>query len=560
MVRAKKAKKPLPKALRVVKRIFQTAGLIVLAAVILFLIFFGKVLFRTLYKGFDTGYKTVDVRMTTEQKIKDLDYMYDLVCLQNPKKEVFEQAYGISYDDVYKKYRKIIEETKSEYEFLSYMSCFLAELPGEHNLMWLPDYKNSCANMGYAMNDIYGTQKMKDYTYSWMEYFRDDVKKYADYKPLEFNYVGGKYIAYDKYNEKYAGGTILTLNGRDPKEMCFDFFERFAPTYDGINKCYYRYYLFFNDRSGVKYTAEILMADGTTVTAELYADPGYTIAFCDGPKAYPEADAKPAENKSSQDVMADDYVPTTYKIATDKAKKLVYLESIECNTLEGRQRLVRDLQNALDEVNAETVIVDLRRNPGGSSNYAYDILLPLLFSHDVDFSPRIVGKLNKHTKQYDSAINRILFTSDWKITKKDGYYYFNEKASVKGKATRNYKIYVLTSTDTFSTADIVTAICKRYDNAVIVGTNTGGEGIGGNPINCILPESNFGFIYVPTVNVDYPEDGIKGIEPDIWSGRTVEEYRMAESLAKQGKDPSSYEVRQIWDGTLNKVLKMISGQ
>ena len=52
MVRAKKAKKPLPKALRVVKRIFQTAGMIVLAAVILFLIFFGNVFFYILLIAF----------------------------------------------------------------------------------------------------------------------------------------------------------------------------------------------------------------------------------------------------------------------------------------------------------------------------------------------------------------------------------------------------------------------------------------------------------------------------------------------------------------------------
>ena len=137
MVRTKKPKKPLSKGRRIVRKVFKTIGLIVLALLILFLIFFGKTLFRTIYKSVDTGYKIVDTKMTTEQKLKDLDYMYDLVCLNNPRKELFEKAYKISYEDLYKKYREIVIKSESEYEFFSYMTCFVADLPGLHNFMGL---------------------------------------------------------------------------------------------------------------------------------------------------------------------------------------------------------------------------------------------------------------------------------------------------------------------------------------------------------------------------------------------------------------------------------------
>ena len=68
MVRTRKPKKPLSKGRRIVRRIFRTIGMIFLVLLVLFLIFFGKTLFRTIYKSIDTGYKPVDVKMTTEQK------------------------------------------------------------------------------------------------------------------------------------------------------------------------------------------------------------------------------------------------------------------------------------------------------------------------------------------------------------------------------------------------------------------------------------------------------------------------------------------------------------
>ena len=567
MVRTRKPKKPLSRGRRIVRRIFRTIGMIFLVLLVLFLIFFGKTLFRTIYKSIDTGYKPVDVKMTTEQKLKDLDYMYDLVCLQNPRKELIEKAYGISYEVLYKKYRDIVIKSENEYEFFSYMTCFVADLPGLHNFMGLPDYKRHCADMGYTMNDIYGTQEMKNYTYSWQEYLRDDVKKFMAIKPVALRYVDGNYVVVSsdktKLDVRFAGGRLVSLNGKDPKTMCFEVFSSYSPTYDCGHDCYFRSLLFFNDRSGIKYTAEILMPDGNTVTTDLYCDPRVEIAFLDGSSTYPDSPAasdKSSEKSGDSPAVSDpDYVPTSYKITKDEARKLVYLNYKECNRPEA-ERLVKELPNALDEVNAETVIIDLRSNPGGTSSVANKMLLPILFSHDVEFNSRNVGRLNDHTKQFDTAVSRLFNTADRKIEKKDGYYYYREDASVKGQATRNYKIYVLTSQSTFSTADLIAVLCKKYDNAVLVGTNTGGEGVGGYAVNCILPESHFAFVYVPTVNEDYPEDSFKGIQPDVYSPGTLEESLLTKEMEKQGKDYDSYESRQKWDGTLKKVLNMVDGK
>ena len=111
----------------------------------------------------DTGANLINVEMTEQQRLKDFDYMYDIVCLENPEKERIEQAYGISYDDIYNRYRDLAVNADTDYEYFSYLGAFLAVLPGCHNIMGLPDYEINAAHAEYMLNEIYGTQEFKDY-------------------------------------------------------------------------------------------------------------------------------------------------------------------------------------------------------------------------------------------------------------------------------------------------------------------------------------------------------------------------------------------------------------
>ena len=99
-------------------------------------------------------YTRVDTELTREQRLADLDYMYELVCLDSPSKELYEQAYKISYEDVYNTYRDYVADCESEIEYLGYMSSFLSVLPGQHNYMYLPP---SC-----LLPPIYSTASAQD--------------------------------------------------------------------------------------------------------------------------------------------------------------------------------------------------------------------------------------------------------------------------------------------------------------------------------------------------------------------------------------------------------------
>ena len=183
-------------------------------------------------------------------------------------------------------------------------------------------------------------------------------------------------------------------------------------------------------------------------------------------------------------------------------------------------------------------------------------MLPILFSHDLDYNNDVYACKNSATRRYyNNPYYRFYCNKPLRF--EGNTFIFNENFDVEGKANKNYKIYLLTSQETFSSADLMARLCKEYDNAVVIGTNTIGEGICGTPFNCYLPNSRFMFVYTAPVCKEFPEDSITGTEPDIYIHYTLDEYFMKNDLTKQGEDATSFENRMLWDETLIYVIELI---
>ena len=562
MAKERRPKARLTAKQRLIVVLIPTTVVLIIAMLLAPLAYFwGTYFFMTT----DTGYTPVDTTLTTEQKLADLDYMYDVVCLQNPNKELFEEAYGISYDDIYNRYRDLVIDTETEFQYFSVMSSFLMLLPGAHNGMSMPDYDHAADS--FVLTEVYASQEMKDYAYSWKEDFRDDVESYLQYNLIGFAYYDGTYVGRGVESgvlknviSDYCDCILLSVDGQDPVDLCFDYLQRNKPTYDGCNDCFYRKTLFFNDGIGIEHTLEILMPDGTIETVTVYEDPALEIACADGVSRYPELfdiDTDADEAAAVTDPEDENYVPQTYTIETDSDRKVVYVNSTACSSAEG-ELLANDLEEAIEEIDAETVIMDFRWNHGGVTSFVNEQVLPVLFSSDLKYTAEVVGGKCDFTKNYYCNPYYLFYIGRPLRTDSENFYY-TENFDVEGKATKDLKIYLLTSSSTFSSGDLMTYLCKEYDNATVVGNNSGGEGICGSPFNCYLPESRFMFVYTATMNVEVPEDTYLGIAPDVYIPFTVDEYLTQQELKNQGVDVNTYEVRQQYDQTLQYVLEQIDG-
>lgn len=106
MGRKKREKKPLSKGRRILRRILLITGAVFLFIILLAEILFGPFLYRYLFTQYSYKVNTVETSLTAEQRLSDFDYIYEVVCQEHPNRELYEQAYGISYDDEYNRCRE----------------------------------------------------------------------------------------------------------------------------------------------------------------------------------------------------------------------------------------------------------------------------------------------------------------------------------------------------------------------------------------------------------------------------------------------------------------------
>ena len=169
---------------------------------------------------------------------------------------------------------------------------------------------------------------------------------------------------------------------------------------------------------------------------------------------------------------------------------------------------------------AENLIIDLTNNSGGDDNYwKQNLVAPL--GGNYTFSARTYIKKSDLTDKYFSeretsdipddapvwveqlGLNRCL-KNDWILT--DG--------SIQEK---NIKKWALTSERVYSSADKFVNFCKRTGWATIIGTRTGGDGLGSTPVLLMLPDSGLlvRFSAEAGENPDGRLNAAKGTLPDI---------------------------------------------
>lgn len=170
-----------------------------------------------------------------------------------------------------------------------------------------------------------------------------------------------------------------------------------------------------------------------------------------------------------------------------------------------RKKDEKVLAKFLQEIkNYPNLIIDIRDNGGGDSRYWQEFLLPKILGDDyqtINYSFIKVGKLNsKVIKQegYKSNIEEFIessaFNQKTKDILKDFDYYLSDENYVEAAYdTIGFKgnIYLLVDEGVYSSAEMLASFCKETKLAKLVGTKTGGDGIGFDPMQVDLPKTGY---------------------------------------------------------------------
>lgn len=492
--------------------------------------------------------------LTQEQMLADFDYLYQNCCTDSLVREQAERYLQLDYDALYQTYRTRIENCKDAYEFGVVMCSFMAKLPGLHGSVF-PPTDDMSFSQGFPLGWECAFDGVREVNYAYWEQFRDRMFSYTQKSAVVRNY-GGDYVFLDhsfgnEQIEGLAGGRLLSLNG-EPIRTALRELDTVHPwAYDAELDCVRVVNLIFNDSIGKPYDAEIEMPDGSILHKTLYNSAEYNYAVQYRNSVYPQE-----ESAGSSD--SAEGVRKCYTIETDSSRKLVFVRNNSCDGTQSDQ-FYEDLTAALAEADAENIILDIRNNGGGSADFATKGLCRALFDKETGFVCYSRFPKTDITKLF---LDNTFYLGLCGIKKEDlgEQVRYSEDFTAPGDAAKHYHIYVLISGVTFSSGDIFANIAAAEDNVTLLGENTGGEGLTGNPLSYYLPESKFAFTFTPGISEQNPDDNYVGVRPDIYCPNTWENNTLADKMTVDpeiGENAGKLEYRAAWDKPVAEALKLI---
>lgn len=154
--------------------------------------------------------------------------------------------------------------------------------------------------------------------------------------------------------------------------------------------------------------------------------------------------------------------------------------------------------------NKKALVIDIRGNQGGDSNYWQQFLLPSII--DKPYNSKYYnfikhGKLNNKVisqEKYQDGVSRILESTNFDdetkevLSKFDYYKYYTSNVTPSEDSIKfTGNIYLLVDSSVYSSAEMLASFCSETKLATLVGEKTGGDGIGTDPMQIDLPNSGY---------------------------------------------------------------------
>lgn len=204
------------------------------------------------------------------------------------------------------------------------------------------------------------------------------------------------------------------------------------------------------------------------------------------------------------------------------------------------RQLLLDFFQTIEAEGYENCIIDIRRNGGGSTMYSELLLLAPNLTEPIGKTHDALIKGGAETLDYYNArkLNSMYYVPELHpigeldldslpaLEQDDlrGITYYTSM-HVGTSAGINYpdtpafsgKFWLLVGPNVYSASESFAVLCKDTGFATLVGQTTGGDGIGIDPMTCVLPNSGiaYQFTTINGLNLDGSSNEEIGTRPDI---------------------------------------------
>lgn len=520
---------------------------IIILILMLMLIPSGTILFLLRYsikKTFNeifnnSALETLD--LTTEQKIHDFEDMYSTIVLGYPNINDIYESYSINFEERKPYYLDLVKETENDFEFYCTILAILQDLSSYHTNLCFPDYNNLRNTDGYNLDRVLAEKNLIPYTNYWNQLIEKYCNDYSDVGVAEFKYIDGKYVydlqwSSEKYDELQSY-YISSIDGIDVNEYVMNNISIYGTQFDIKNDRPYKRVITLNDSIGDRHDIVMTNDSGNSFSKEFFTSlemevvNTFYVDFIDND-----------EDSYSQDI-SDFY---------DDKNNILYVAINNFDNNNGKQ-----LQDVFAQADGTTqIIIDMRENYGGYTNYAKNYIYPYLYNKDVVFEQNwFVPSSELNDREKNKFQNKLLYKTE---KNENGTLYKSTTKYEGGKNDYSDNVYYLIGKSTASAADEYIAMIKENDLGTIIGTDTAGEGLGGSFLVCMMKNSGLVYTYYPcqAYNSDGSNNAVIGTMPDIYINQTVDSFRKQRQMQENNNEYYSFENRLDWDNILVETLNI----
>lgn len=477
--------------------------------------------------------------LTAQQKREDFDAFYSNMVESIPFLDEVKELYDIDFRERYEYYLEEIENKENNFEYYCTLKAICKDIPSFHTDFCFPLYSNVRGLSCYNSRKITTSLGQKSKIDAWTKIIENAVHDYEDINILRVTYVDGKYVADELYlpdfYEHLKGYELVEIDGMSADWYITKTISTLSLHYDGLQEKAYRASYTFNDQVGKQVKVLWENQEREQKEEEMYLDYGAEVVSSYG-HLFSSKWAKYAVNMPSVTMYRDDEN---------------HLEYIAVNDFQNSDG--EELKKYLENTIYDTIVIDLRNNYGGCIEYAQQYIYPALYEENVKQSYSwIVPSTEKNRAVTEDWIVRLSYKS-----KNDGtFHYYSTHNTYRGKADCNRDVYYLVGAGTGSAADTYVAMIKEKHLGTIVGSATGGEGLGASFVCEQLDNSSLIYVYYPSVAYD-PDTNEKfymGTMPDYYVSGTQEEYELRQYYMAEGT-AWEYENQLMHDAVLKWVVE-----
>jgi len=507
------------------KKVLRVTGIIVLIIVLVILATAGLSYRFILNDRVEYTVKQTYFPLTTEQKLEDFEYLYQTLKQCFPYFGVKKRQYGTDWLSGKEEFRNMIEQTKSDAEFYEALEYILMQIQNGHTGIIEPESIEEYSRIYSGHNpwsQVYCSSRISEA----YDYWQTVVSESDDIcLPVSFKYIEGEYYAIGNPADPYgkpedfgipSGSRLCEIDGVSTDEYISGLMGSRFLKYDRMRqKAKVNTFVIYSGKP-----VELILETPSGERVKTKLEPQLPVTQTEGEEKMPEHLFSAL--KLEKDGIAYLRLPSfsALYVEKDSAGIRAFLKEI------------RDYRS---------LIIDIRGNGGGSTNYWQRNIVSLLTDKPLAMKCYVLFRNLEYLKPF---LKHKLFygyfsLKDIKNLNAGNYapeYYFPDGsgryAEIVYKVMPNDpvgfrgKIYLLVDDRVFSASESFAAFAKATGWATLVGTDTGGDGIGYDPIPVVLPNSGLIIRFPGEMGLN-PDGSINEevkTAPDVYAEQTYEDF------------------------------------